>query len=144
MVHAFEPVWRCRICCSSGLLSESHTHCANCGHKRDYEAVEFPDWDDLVTAEDHRFTGQEPGCCGRSWSDLARFCGQCGSTLSQANEGEASPSIECLPDCDSERSVAGSTLRLIPRPPQAHTEDTLVDVADWADEVRKGRRSWHV
>lgn len=37
----YEPLWKCRICGSDGLLASTHAHCPNCSHERDYEATEL-------------------------------------------------------------------------------------------------------
>lgn len=75
----FEPYWNCRLCGSRDLLATTQCHCPNCGHERDVEAITFPDWDDLVSVDDHRFAGEEWRCCDTLWSDLARHCGCCGT-----------------------------------------------------------------
>lgn len=77
----YQALWRCRICGSAALLADSHRHCPNCSHARDYEETELPDWDALSTLEGHRFTGAEHDCCDQGWAATARFCGRCGSTL---------------------------------------------------------------
>ena len=76
-----ESLWRCRICGSGALLSESHAHCPNCSHERDWEEVELPGWDELASRADHRFTGTAFYCCDVGWSSQARYCGCCAERL---------------------------------------------------------------
>lgn len=81
MATRFQPIWRCRLCGSGGLLGDSHRHCANCGHGRDDEPVRFPLWEELVAPADHRFHGTDRFCCEQGWSAHARHCGHCGTSL---------------------------------------------------------------
>lgn len=81
MATRFQPLWRCDLCGSDGLLAESHRHCGNCGHARDSEPARFPAWDELVPPAEHRFHGDGIHCCGQGWALLARHCGGCGQSL---------------------------------------------------------------
>ena len=87
MATRFEPIWRCDLCGSDGLLGHSHAFCANCGHAHDGEPVRFPTWDELVVPSDHRFHGAHTRCCGQGWSLQARHCGRCGLELVEIPRG---------------------------------------------------------
>lgn len=80
--QTFEPVWTCTGCGAAPLLGNSQAHCPACGTARVAHTT-FPDWDDLVTTETHRFTGVQRTClrCGSGWSDESRNCGHCGTRL---------------------------------------------------------------
>ena len=80
--QTYEPVWTCASCHAAPLLGETHAHCPACGAERATHTT-FPDWDDLVTLEDHVYTGVERVClrCGSGWGEQARNCGHCGTRL---------------------------------------------------------------
>jgi hypothetical protein len=85
LANDFEPMWNCRVCTSGALLAHSHIHCPNCGHARDIERSWLPDWDNLVRASEHRFSGAVSRCCGQGWSAGARWCGACGGHLASGD-----------------------------------------------------------
>lgn len=109
MPPRFEPLWRCRLCGSKGLLGESHAFCGNCGNSRDGERVAFPGWDELVSSTRHRFHGATYRCCQRGWSTHARYCPSCGAPLHLPwiAEGQRSPgptdAVHRSPQSDHDR-----------------------------------------
>ena len=78
---AREQHWQCRICASSQLLWDEHRHCPNCSHERDYEEPVFAVFGASFDTAGHCFEGNEAHCCGKGWSDTARYCGSCGTRL---------------------------------------------------------------
>ncbi len=97
MEFRYQALWTCRKCGAAGLLDQSHRYCPACGTARHHEPAWFPDWNDLLPVESHRFHGVHTPCCAQVWSSRARYCGHCGSALDHsANNEEASFPLESL------------------------------------------------
>ena len=81
----FQPQWTCGHCGADPMLRDTHTHCLRCGTARGTSPTRLPDWDDLLTEEDHPLTGVARTClrCGGAWGAGARNCGHCGTRLPQ-------------------------------------------------------------
>lgn len=80
---AYEPSWDCGACGTVRLLAQSHLFCPTCGASPRHDRTYFPSWDEVRTAQDHPFTGDERCCsaCGARWAAAARHCGHCGVRL---------------------------------------------------------------
>lgn len=88
MVESEAQNWTCRICGSEALLG-AFEHCPNCRHERD--------WDDDTRASSSfspdRFWGDELHCCGKGYSEAARFCGTCGARLRKQSQRRPQPDL---------------------------------------------------
>ena len=89
---ALEP-WTCRICTSSPLPG-GYACCPNCSHERDWDEDAASDG----TTPLDRFEGTALSCCGKGWSELARFCGICGERPRTAAEIAARAPITRVPE----------------------------------------------
>ncbi len=107
MSQTFERQWTCHICGSAGLLAEAHAHCPNCSFPRS-RVPHFPEWDDLVTVDAHRFSGLHTTCCGTGWSAVARYCGACGESLGENEQaGRPIQAAEEAPEVDYGLDLTG-------------------------------------
>ena len=77
-----EALWTCAHCHTAGLLDETHAFCPGCGAPS-AGPRHHPSWQELATAEVHPFCGTDVACtgCGVPHSEMARYCGHCGTTL---------------------------------------------------------------
>lgn len=78
-----EALWECGHCMDRGLLADTHQHCPSCGLEKGDTSGVTPTWRDRATADLHPYCGTDVFCeaCGVSHSDLATYCGHCGTRL---------------------------------------------------------------
>ncbi len=84
----YEMLWDCEYCSTKKLLGKSHRHCPECGAAQNADKRYFPEEDEKVAVEDHRFVGADRHCpaCHAPNSAIAKHCTECGSPM---EEGEA-------------------------------------------------------
>lgn len=78
-----EALWDCGRCGDQDLLADTHVYCPACGLEKPEPGGRTPTWRDKATVEVHPFGGTDLCCemCGVAHSDLATYCGHCGSRL---------------------------------------------------------------
>ncbi|MBM4280757.1 MAG: zinc ribbon domain-containing protein [Deltaproteobacteria bacterium] len=78
---AFEMLWDCSSCGTTGLLGKSQRRCPNCGAPQDPTRRYFPKPGEAVEVKGHSFVGADWSCaaCSTPCGAAASFCVNCGN-----------------------------------------------------------------